>query len=451
MTDISSYIDAHLDEAISQLGEYVALESVGALGQAIPETAAFVKQLLSAVGAKVEVLEKEKPGHPVVVGELQGSSSTTLLLYNHYDVQPAEPFDLWTSPPFEVRRDGDLLYGRGISDNKGHLISRLLAIKALQDANGGSLPITIKFLIEGDEEIGSPKLEEFVKQHQERLASDVALHEGGGVNPTGRPLVSLGVKGIFAVQMRVRTAVRDSHSSIGVTVPNAAWRLVWALASLKDADERIRIDGFYDDVKPPTEQEEAFLRELPSEEESLLERLELSGFVCGVRGYDYQRRLIFEPTCTINGISGGYEGKGMKTVLPAEAGAKLDFRLVPDQDPDDIAEKLRKHLDSEGFEDVQFTTAEGEFPARTDASHPFVEVVRSTAREVYGQEPITTPNAPSTQPLHPMMSILGVPMASAGISNPDGRAHAPDENIRIPDFISGTKHVAAIIERLGEA
>ncbi|MCI0776807.1 MAG: M20/M25/M40 family metallo-hydrolase [Chloroflexi bacterium] len=451
MTDISSYIDAHLDEAVSQLGEYVALESVGALGQAIPETAAFVKQLLSAVGAKVEVLEKEKPGHPVVVGELQGSSSTTLLLYNHYDVQPAEPFDLWTSPPFEVRRDGDLLYGRGISDNKGHLISRLLAIKALQDANGGSLPITIKFLIEGDEEIGSPKLEEFVKQHQERLASDVALHEGGGVNPTGRPLVSLGVKGIFAVQMRVRTAVRDSHSSIGVTVPNAAWRLVWALASLKDADERIRIDGFYDDVKPPTEQEEAFLRELPSEEESLLERLELSGFVCGVRGYDYQRRLIFEPTCTINGISGGYEGKGMKTVLPAEAGAKLDFRLVPDQDPDDIAEKLRKHLDSEGFEDVQFTTAEGEFPARTDASHPFVEVVRSTAREVYGQEPITTPNAPSTQPLHPMMSILGVPMASAGISNPDGRAHAPDENIRIPDFISGTKHVAAIIERLGEA
>ncbi|MCH8007268.1 MAG: M20/M25/M40 family metallo-hydrolase [Chloroflexi bacterium] len=451
MTDISSYIDAHLDEAISQLGEYVALESVGAQGKAILETAQYVKQLLSEVGAKVEVLEKEQPGHPVVVGELPGDSATTLLLYNHYDVQPAEPFDLWSSPPFELRRDGDLLFGRGISDNKGHLISRLLAIKALQDASGGTLPVTIKFLIEGDEELGSPKLEEFVKKHKERLASDVSLHEGGGVNPTGRPLVSLGVKGIFAVQMRVRTAVRDSHSSIGVTVPNAAWRLVWALASLKDADERIRIGGFYDDVKPPTEQEELLLRELPSEEENLLERLQLSDFVCGVRGYDYQRRLIFEPTCTINGISGGYEGKGMKTVLPAEASAKLDFRLVPDQDPNDIAEKLRKHLDSEGFEDVRFTTAEGEFPARTDASHPFVEVVRSTAREVYGQEPITTPNAPSTQPLHPMMSILGVPMASAGISNPDGRAHAPDENIRIPDFISGTRHVAAIIERLGEA
>jgi len=450
VTDISGYIDAHLDDAIAQLGEYVALDSVGAQGKAIPETATFVEQLLSAVGAKVEVLEKEKPGNPVVVGELPGDSATTLLLYNHYDVQPAEPFDLWSGPPFELRRDGDVLFGRGISDNKGHLISRLLAIKALQDANGGTLPITIKFLIEGDEELGSPKLEEFVEKHKERLASDVSLHEGGGVNPTGRPLVSLGVKGIFAVQMRVRTAARDSHSSIGVTVPNAAWRIVWALASLKDADERIRVGGFYDDVMPPTEQEEAFLRELPSEEENLLERLELSDFVCGVRGYDYQRRLIFEPTCTINGISGGYEGKGMKTVLPAEASAKLDFRLVPGQDPSDIAEKLRKHLDSEGFEDVDVRTAEGEFPARTNASHPFVEVVRSTARDVYGQEPITTPNAPSTQPLYPMMSVLDIPMASAGISNPDGRAHAPDENIRIPDFISGTKHVAAIIERLGE-
>lgn len=450
MTDISSYIDAHLDEAIGQLGEYVALESVGAQGKAIPETAEFVRGLLEDIGVTADIMDKQKPGNPVVVGELPGESSQTLLLYNHYDVQPAEPFDLWTSPPFELRRDGDVLYGRGISDNKGHLISRLLAIRALQDAGGGKLPVTIKFLIEGDEELGSPKLEEFIEQHKERLASDVSLHEGGGVNPTGRPLISLGVKGIFAVQMRVRTAARDSHSSIGVTVPNAAWRLVWALASLKDAGERIRIAGFYDDVKPPTEQEDAFLRELPSEEEKLLERLEVKDFVCGVRGYDYQRRLIFEPTCTINGISGGYEGKGMKTVLPAEASAKLDFRLVPDQDPRDIAEKLRKHLDSEGFADVEFRTAEGEFPARTDATHPFVEVVRSTAREVYGQEPVTTPNAPSTQPLYPMMKLLDIPMVSAGISNPDGRAHAPDENIRIPDFISGTKHVAAIIERLGQ-
>ncbi len=449
MTDISRYLDTHLEEAISQLREYVALASVSAQRQAIAETADFVRRMLESIGAAAQVIEKEEPGNPVVLGELAGDSPRTLLLYNHYDVQPPEPFDLWTAPPFELRRDGDHLYARGISDNKGHLVSRLLAIRALQEASGGRLPVTLKFLVEGDEEIGSPKLEEFVEQHRQRLAADVCLHEGGGVNATGRPVISLGVKGILAVQLRVRTAVRDSHSSLGVTVPNAAWRLVWALASLKDADEHIRIPGFYDDARPPTEQEDALLRELPSEEEKLRERLELRDFVCGVRGYDYNRRFVFEPTCTINGLSSGYEGPGMKTVLPSEATAKLDFRLVPDQEPADIAEKLRRHLAAEGFDDVEVTTAEGEFPARSDAGHPFVELVRSTARDVYEKEPVTFPNGAGTQPLHPMMSLLDVPMASAGIGHPDGRAHAPDENIHLSDFIVGTKHVAAIIEGLG--
>lgn len=448
MTDISGYIEEHLEEAISQIRDYVALPSVGAQRQSIPETAEFVRGMLTSVGATAEVVEKEEPGNPVVLGELAGDSPYTLLLYNHYDVQPAEPLDLWTAPPFELRRDGDHLFARGISDNKGHLISRLLAIRALQDARGGRLPVTIKFLVEGDEELGSPKLEELVKEHRERLAADVCLHEGGGINRSGRPNVSLGVKGILPVSLRVRTAARDAHSSIGATVPNAAWRLVWALASLKDADERIRIPGFYDDVRPPTEQEEAFLRELPSEEEELLKNLELRDFVCGVRGYNYSRRMVFEPTCTINGLSSGYEGPGMKTVLPAEAMAKVDFRLVPDQNPKDITERLRRHLDDEGFDDIEIRASDGEFPARSDAGHPFVELVRSTARTVYGKEPVTYPNMAGTQPLHPMMSILGVPMASAGIGYPEGRAHAPDENIRISDFIVGTKHVVAIIEGL---
>jgi acetylornithine deacetylase/succinyl-diaminopimelate desuccinylase-like protein len=448
VTDISPHIDAHLEDALAQLRDYVAMPSVSAQKQSISETARFVIEMLEGVGATAEVLEKESPGHPVVVGELPGESSTTLLLYNHYDVQPPEPFDLWTSPPFEMRRDGDFCYGRGISDNKGHLVSRLMAVRALQEARGGKLPITVKFLIEGDEEIGSAKLHEFVEKHRERLAADVCLHEGGGVNATGRPLVSLGVKGILVVELRAKTAARDSHSSYGATVPNAAWRLVWALASLKDADERVRIAGFYDGVRPPTEQEDAFLRELPNEEEKLLQNLGLRDFVCGVRGYDYHRRVVFEPVCNINGMGSGYQGPGNKTVLPAEAMAKLDFRLVPNQDPNDITKKLRKHLLAEGFDDIEVVASEGEFPARSDATHPFVEIARSTAREVYGQEPVTMPNGAGTQPLYPIMQILGVPMCSAGIGYPDGRAHAPDENIRISDFIAGTKHVAAIIEGL---
>ena len=450
MTTADDYIDAHLDEALEQLRAYVAMPSVSAQKQSIAETAAFVKAMLEEVGATAEILPKEEPGHPVVVGELPGASPTTLLLYNHYDVQPPEPFELWTGPPFEMRRDGDTFYGRGISDNKGHLISRLLAIKAVQAANGGKLPVTVKFLIEGDEEIGSHKLEEFVALHRERLAADVCLHEGGGVNATGLPIVSLGVKGIVNAELRSRTAARDSHSSYGATVPNAAWRLVWALASLKDADERVRIEGFYDGVRAPTAQEESFVRELPHEDDETKRHLGVREFVCGVSGYTYYRRMVFEPVLNINGMGSGYQGAGTKTVLPSEAVAKLDFRLVPDQDPADIVEKLRRHLRTNGFDDIEVVPTEGEFPARSAADHPFVEVVRRTAREVYGAEPLTYPNMAGTQPLHPMMKLLGVPMASAGIGYPDARAHAPDENIRLGDFVLGTKHVAAIIAALGE-
>lgn len=450
MTDTASYIEGHVEEAMRQLGAFVAMPSVSAQKQAIPETALFVKAMLEETGASAEILEKEAPGHPVVVGELPGRSPYTLLLYNHYDVQPPEPLDLWTAPPFQMRRDGDHLYGRGISDNKGHLVSRLLAIKALQAANGGTPPITIKFLVEGDEEIGSPKLLEFVQKHRERLAADVCLHEGGGLHSSGRPLISLGVKGIVSVGLHVKTAVRDAHSSLGAVYPNAAWRLVWALSTLKDRDERVLIPGFYDDVLPPTEIEEGFMRDVPSDQDEALTRMGLRDFVCGVRGYDYQRRLTFEPTCTINGMGSGYQGPGSKTVLPAEAMAKLDFRLVPNQDPAGIVAKLRRHLDAQGFDDVVIRASDGEFPARSDAAHPFVDVVRSTAREVYASEPVTIPNGAGTQPLHPMMHILKVPMASAGIAYQDGRAHAPDENVRISDFVLGTRHVAAIIERLGE-
>jgi acetylornithine deacetylase/succinyl-diaminopimelate desuccinylase-like protein len=450
VNDTDRYIESHLEDAIDLLRRFVALPSVSAQKQAVPETAAFVREMLESAGATTSVLEKEAPGNPVVVGEIAGRSPYTLLLYNHYDVQPPEPLDLWTAPPFEMRRDGDLLYGRGISDNKGHIVSRLLALGAVAATHGGRLPVTVKFLVEGDEEIGSPRLQEFLDTHRERLAADGCLHEGGGVDSQGRPLISLGAKGILSVELSVRTAARDAHSSLGAVLPNAAWRLVWALASLKDGDENVLIPGFYDDVRPPDADEDRLLRELPSEEERQLALMGAGDFVRGVRGYDYQLRLIFGPTVTINGLASGYTGPGGKTVLPAEATAKLDIRLVPDQNPADIAAKLRRHLVAHGFADVDVRASEGEHPARSDVRHPFVDVVRRTARAVYGKEPVTVPNGAGTQPLHPIMSTLGVPIASAGLSNPDGRAHAPDENIRLSDLIAGTRHVAAIIEELGK-
>ncbi len=448
MTPIDAYIEAHIADSMTVLADYVRLRSVSAQKQEIAETAAFVKSLLESAGATAEVLEKEAPGHPVVLGEIPGASPYTLLLYNHYDVQPPEPLELWKSDPFEMTQHGEQYFGRGISDNKAHLISRLLAIAAVRDANGGTLPITVKFLVEGDEEIGSAKLLEFVERHRERLAADVALGEGGGVDPAGRPVISLGVRGVLHVELRATTATSDVHSSMGNVVPNAAWRLVWALGTIKDADERVLIPGFYDAVRPPNALEDELLHAVPSEEEVQLRGLGLKEYLGGARGYEYQRRLAFEPACTIDGMGGGYQGPGSKTVIPKEAIAKIDFRLVPDQHPDDITEKLRRHLDAKGFGDIEMKAEEGELPARSDAGHPFVGIVRETAREVYGLEPVVLPNGAGTQPLHPIMHTLGVPIASAGLGYYGSRAHAPNENVRLPDFVLGTKHVAAIIQAL---
>jgi len=445
MQDVFRYIEEHQEQAIDQLIRLVRLPSVSAQGGAIRETAQLVQSMLKELGFRAEIVPKEG-GNAFVLGELPGASAKTLLFYNHYDVQPAEPLELWSSPPFEAAiRDGKL-YGRGVSDNKGNIIARLAAIRALQ-AVRGQVPVNIRFCIEGDEEIGSPAIEAFVEEHADRLAADACIWEGSGVNWQGQLQITLGVKGILYVELTAKGASRDAHSSYATVVPNPAWRLVWALASLKDADESILVDGFYDGVRPATAQERAAVEAMPAEDEHTAESLGLTGFVKGVRGLDYRLRHIFEPTCNIAGLSAGYEGSGVKTVIPCQATAKLDLRLVPDQTPDEILDKLRRHLDAQGFADIEVRSLSAERPARTPIDHPFVEVVREAARQTYGVEPLVNPTIAGTGPLHPFIHTLGLPTADCGVGYPDSRIHAPDENIRLADFVRGTQHVAAILER----
>ena len=445
MQDVFRYIEEHQDEAIEQLVRLTSMPSVSAQGQTIRETGELVASMLKELGFRAEIVPK-RGGNAVVLGELPSASAKTLLFYNHYDVQPAEPLELWSSPPFEAAiRDGKL-YGRGVSDNKGNIIARLAAIRALQ-AVRGQVPVNIRFCIEGDEEIGSPAIEPFVEQHADRLAADACIWEGSGVNWQGQLQITLGVKGILYVELTAKGASRDAHSSYATVVPNPAWRLVWALASLKDADESILVDGFYDGVRPATAQERAAVEAMPAEDEHTAESLGLTGFVKGVRGLDYRLRHIFEPTCNIAGLSAGYEGSGVKTVIPCQATAKLDLRLVPDQTPDEILDKLRRHLDAQGFADIEVRSLSAERPARTPIDHPFVEVVREAARQTYGVEPLVNPTIAGTGPLHPFIHTLGLPTADCGVGYPDSRIHAPDENIRLADFVRGTQHVAAILER----
>lgn len=448
MQQVFAYIDERLDESLEMLKGLCRLPSVSARGQAIEETAEHVVRLLRKLEFETRVLAKPAGGHPVVYAEASGTSPRTLLFYNHYDVQPEEPLELWSSPPFEPTLKADKVYGRGVSDNKGNIAARLAAINAWREAGGG-LPCGVKFCIEGDEEIGSPHMEEFVGEHKALLAADACVWEGGGVTWDGLPQVTLGVKGLLYVQLDCKAIDHDAHSSYGTVLPNAAWRLVWALASIKGPDERVKIDGFYEAVKPPTREEWAAIEAMPPEDEETLQSYGIAEGVLGVRGLQYRQRHYLEPTATVDGLSAGYEGEGAKTVLPARAMAKLDFRLVPEQDPEDILAKLRRHLESHGFTDVRVTYVSGERPARTPVTDPFVVVMRAAVREAYGAEPIIVPTMAGTGPLYPFVKTLGLPTADCGIGYPGARIHAPDENIRIEDFRRGTRAIASLLGRFG--
>jgi len=441
---IDSYLDSNLDQSIAELSRLVAQPSVGAQNLGMRECAALVSGMLKARGFEVQVMDTQ--GAPVVFGERKGKSDKTLLIYNHYDVQPPEPLDLWETPPFEPSlRDGKL-YGRGVSDDKGHIISRLFAIDSIL-ASDGQLPCNIKFIIEGEEETASVNLYKFVVDNQDLLKADACMWEFGGVDHTDTPVQYLGLRGICYVELSIDLLSTDVHSGLGGSIfPNAAWRLIWALNSLKGPDERILIPGFYDNIKKPTQRDIDLLAALDDPTEDYKRRYGVPYFIKGLTGgVDLKVEEIFSPTCTICGLTSGYQGPGSKTVLPARASAKVDFRLIPDQDPADILKKLRAHLDAQGFTDVQITDLGGDAPARTDPDHPFIQLVAKTAEEVYEMPQKLIPMSGGSGPNHPFVHVLGLPVATGGLGYPDTRAHAPNENIRLDLYLKHAKHMARVI------
>lgn len=446
---IDSYLEKNLDRSIAELSKLVAQPSVGAQNLGMKECAALVGGMLKARGFDVRIMETK--GAPVVFGERKGRSDKALLIYNHYDVQPPEPLELWDSPPFEPSlRDGKL-YGRGVSDDKGHIVSRLHAIDAILDEDG-ELPCTIKFIIEGEEETASVNLFEFIKQNKDLLKADACMWEFGGVDHRDVPMLYLGLRGICYVELSVETASTDVHSGLGGSIfPNAAWRLVWALSTLKGEDERIRIKGFYDGVKQPSARDRELMAALPEVAEEYKSRFGVKQFIKGLSGgVDLRVEEVFSPTCTICGLTSGYQGPGSKTVLPARASAKVDFRLVPDQRPDDIRRKLRNHLDEHGFSDVQINDLGGDPPARTDPDDPFIQLVARAAKDVYEMPMQLVPLVGGSGPSHPFVHDLGLPVATAGLGYPDTKAHAPNENIRVDLYLKHARHMARVINEFAK-
>ncbi|MDV6373981.1 M20/M25/M40 family metallo-hydrolase [Deinococcus arenicola] len=439
-------LSAHIQRGLNDLRDLVAMQSVSAQGRMLPETADAVTALLEAEGFTVA----RYPGQvaPVLVAEA-GEGPFTLLIYNHYDVQPEDPLELWNTPPFELTERDGRLYGRGASDDKGEFVSRLAGLRALRERHGGGLPLKVKWLLEGEEEVGSPSLEGFLAEHAADLKADGVWWEFGSVTPEGRPMLYAGLKGIVCLELRCQVAASDLHSSTGAVVDNPLWRLAKAVASLRDETGHVTIPGFHDDVRPPSQADLEAVANLPGYGEDLYSAYEVTRPLGTPE--DHHTRLSLTPVLNVNGFHGGYGGEGSKTVLPAEGFVKIDFRLVPDQHPDKIVELLRAHLDAQGLGDVEIVELEShQYPARSDLSDPFVQTAVQVAKQVYGQDAILNPSSGGSGPMYPFMQHVGAPVIALGIGNVAGRVHAPNENVLRRDFETGVRYALEFMEALGK-
>lgn len=442
------YVDDHFDEFVEELRTAVQKPSIAAQNVGMSETAEHFRQMMESYGISARIIPTK--GYPCVYGEVKGKSQKTVLFYDHYDVQPPDPLDEWVSPPFSGDiRDGKM-FARGVSDNKGHACSRIQAVGSLLKLRG-ELPLTVKFLIEGEEEIGSPNLPAFLKEHAELLRADYGVWESGYMGRGDVPGMYLGVKGILYVELETRGAPSDMHSGAASSVPNPAWRLIWALSTLKDESERILIPGFYDDVLEPTETEMELLKGQGEKAEAGDDRragIGIKSPLLELSGLELRVRSLFSPTANICGFKSGYQGEGQKTVLPSRALVKMDFRLVPNQDPRDILAKLKKHLADKGFDDVVVRLVSMDYPVKITADHPVVKAASDAAKTIYGKAPAIAPTQGGSGPMHPFREYLNLPMVSFGVGYWASNNHGPNENIRLEDYRNGIKMAMAFLDNL---
>jgi acetylornithine deacetylase/succinyl-diaminopimelate desuccinylase-like protein len=436
------YIDEKKDMYVKWLQELCQQPSIAAHNHGIKETAKLVEGMLQTIGAETEQLATS--GNPIVYGKIDSKADKTLSFYNHYDVQPVDPIELWESAPFAAEiRDGRI-YARGVADNKGPLVSRICAVHAYQQVYG-KLPVNVKFIVEGEEEIGSPHLEEFAELYPDKVNTDGFIWENGYKSTDGRPQIRLGVKGMLYVELRLKGANIDLHSSNGAIIENPAWRLVWALNTLKNEQEEVLIQGFYDRVQKPNEAELKLLEDMVFHEKEMLDNLDLDKFLLNLSDLELKEKFIFQPTCTICGIETGYTGEGTKTVLPSTAKAKIDFRLVADQNPHEILNQLRNHLDKHGFNDIEIVTLTAEHPAKTDLDAPIAKMVIDNVKRVYGIEPQVMRTSAGTGPMYVLSQKFGIPAVGFGVGHHNSQHHAPNENIYVQDYIDGIKFAATVL------
>lgn len=434
------------EEYLEQLFTLLRQKSISTQNIGITECAQLLKEMMEELGITAEIMKTN--GHPVVYGEMvKNENFFTLLIYGHYDVQPPEPIEDWLSPPFEPTIRNGRIYCRGAGDNKGQLMAQLLGIKTYLTIFE-DLPINIKFLFEGEEENGSPNLPSFVKENKELLKADLVYTSDGSSHNSGSPLILLGARGTLDLELKAKGANWDNHSgNTGNILPNPAWKLINLLQTMCNKDGQVLIEGFYDHIRPPSKREKELLQTLPFDAEDIGNKIGYPHLK--MDGETYYHKLTMEPTFNINGIQSGYTGEGMKTIIPDTATVKMDVRLVVDQDPLDIYDKICKHVQKHD-PDIEVKYMSSMEPSRTSADLEIVKVVTNAVHQAYQQEPLIQPSLGGSLPDYVWTKILEVPSIIMPYANFDQRNHAPNENIEIDYFLNGIKCICYVIQALGQ-
>ena len=452
--NIVDFINLHRDRYVEELKSYLAIPSISALPQHQPDVrrcAEWTAQELERIGMQ-NVRLIETPGNPVVYADWLGApGAPTMLFYGHYDVQPVDPLELWTSPPFEATvRDGEI-YARGSADDKGQIFMHIKAIEAWLKQTG-SLPVNIKIFIEGEEEVGSKHLDQFVRDHKDQLAADVVVISDSPMFDRGIPSICYGLRGLAYFQIDIRGTKSDLHSgSFGGAVANPAFVLGQILSQMKDKGGRVKIAGFYDDVRPLRDEEREQWKRLPFNEKRYRKELGAPKLF-GETGYSTLERVWARPTFEVNGLLAGFTGEGAKTVIPATAMAKISMRLVPDQDPDKVAILFEAYLKKVAPKtvDVTLTRMHGGKPWMADFDNPYVQAAGRAIELGFGKAPVFNREGGSIPVVSTFQEVLGVPSVLFGIGLPDENAHAPNEKLDLGNFHGGVIASAYLYEELGK-
>lgn len=441
MDNVIDFVNMNRDRYLEELKAFLAIPSVSALPIHAPDVrrcAGWVADEMRRIGLQ-HVQLYETPGHPVVYGDwLNAPGAPTMLFYGHYDVQPVDPLDLWESPPFEATvRDGEI-YARGSADDKGQVFMHLKAMEAWLRQNG-KLPVNVKVIIEGEEEVGSENLDEFVRTHKRELAADVVVISDSPMFDRGVPSICYGLRGLAYFQIDLRGTKTDLHSgSFGGAVANPAFVLAQMIAQMKDRSGRIKVPGFYDDVRALNEAEREQLKRLPFNETRFRKDIGAPKLT-GETGYSTLERVWGRPTLDVNGLLSGFTGDGAKTVIPAVAMAKISMRLVPDQDPEKIAKQFEEFVWKLAPKtvEVKFTRMHGGKPWMTSFDNAFVQAAGRAIERGFGKSPVFTREGGSIPVVSTFQEELGVPSVLFGVGLPDENAHAPNEKLDLGNFYNG--------------